>query len=48
MKPYISPTTVVQHASPQRMLAVSFKISEKETEQQLTKDYSGWDIWDED
>lgn len=48
MKTYIPPTVEVQNVCPQNMLAVSFRIDEGETDQQLAKEDIEWDIWSEE
>lgn len=47
MKKYITPAVEVQNVTLQAMMAVSFKVNEGSTGDQLSRD-NNWDIWDDD
>lgn len=47
MKTYITPAVEVQEATPQAIIATSFKVSDIESDQQLSKEDTNWDIWGE-
>lgn len=46
MKKYITPAVEVQSVTLCNMMAVSFKVNNGETSEQLSRDI--WDEWDED
>lgn len=49
MKKYISPAMQVSETTVEKFIAVSLKVSNKTTEDQLTKEATqDWDMWNED
>lgn len=49
MKKYITPAVETHEVNPLNMIAESFKLSDTESGEQLTKeDNTNWEIWEEE
>lgn len=48
MKKYIAPAVDTHSVVPQNMMAVSFKVNDGETSEQLTNsEHTDWNVWDD-
>ena len=47
-KTYIAPAVEITETMSQQMMAVSFAVSDKSTEDQLVNEDKAWNMWGED